>query len=229
MSFIANSAVSLVMLAAVTGSQVTKDNSNISPAPAQQKSSLAASKSTAKTTANHASAKPTSPPEPVLVSVQAGDTLSSIAATNNTTFTRLFDANLDISDPNVITVGQQVRVPDPSEQLAERALPVAPVASVASAPAPVKSVAAAATNYTASYAVSGNDAKAFIYAHESGNNPNSTSPNGCYGLGQDCNGVVRNQCGADYACQDAYFSNYAANRYGGWEGAAAFWQANGWW
>ena len=30
-------------------------------------------------------------------------------------------------------------------------------------------------------------------------------------------------CGVDYNCQDAYFTNYAMNRYGGWEGAYSFW------
>jgi hypothetical protein len=73
------------------------------------------------------------------------------------------------------------------------------------------------------------DAKLFIYMHESGNNPSATNAGGCYGLGQDCNGIVRNQCGADYACQDAYFEQYCTQRYGSWESAKQFWLANSWW
>lgn len=73
------------------------------------------------------------------------------------------------------------------------------------------------------------DAKSFIYMHESGNNPNATNPNGCYGLGQDCSGAVRSQCGANYACQDRWFTNYCMSRYGSWENAVGFWQGHGWW
>lgn len=73
------------------------------------------------------------------------------------------------------------------------------------------------------------DAKMFIYMHESGNNPDATNSQGCYGLGQDCNGIVRGRCGADYACQDGYFTSYCMSRYGSWENAVAYWKANSWW
>lgn len=68
-------------------------------------------------------------------------------------------------------------------------------------------------------------AKAFMYCHESGNDPASRNGGGCYGLGQDCNGLVENQCGANYACQDAFFTDYMQRRYGSWEAARAFWLA----
>lgn len=172
-------------------------------------------------------AAPTAP-APVMVTVQPGDSLAKIAAAYGTTWVRLYDANSSITDPNIINPGDQIRVPDPSEQLASRPLPQ---------PAPVKTVQVATTTTStrpsaapaASYPVSANGAKAFIYAHESGNNPNATNPHGCYGLGQDCNGVVRHACGADYACQDAYFTSYAMRRYGSWENALAFWQSHHWW
>jgi len=176
-----------------------------------------------------ASVKKTQPaaPAPVVVTVQAGDTLEAIAEAHNTTYTRLFDANSFITDPNIINVGDQIRIPDLSEQLTDRGLPAttAPVVTTASQPAATRPVVTTAV----SVPVVGNDAKAFIYAHESGNNPAATSPNGCFGLGQNCNGTVRALCGVDYACQDAYFTNYAISRYGSWEAAASFWQANGWW
>jgi TolA-binding protein len=80
-----------------------------------------------------------------------------------------------------------------------------------------------------------NQYAAFIYGQESGGrvtgNCNTTARNagGCYGIGQDCNGVLYTKCGADYACQNAFFNDYAARRYGGWAGAYNFWKANGWW
>lgn len=178
-------------------------------------------------------AKPAEPAKPaeVKVTVAEGDSLSSIATTHETTWVRLYNANESIANPNVINPGQELRVPRADEQLADRPLPVEqPV--VASAPVATNS-SYTARSYTrapaTSYALSGNAAKDFIYSRESGNNPNATNPSGCYGIGQDCNGVLRAQCGADYACQDAYFTGYAERRYGGWDGAYSFWQANGWW
>lgn len=68
-------------------------------------------------------------------------------------------------------------------------------------------------------------AKAFIYCHESGNDPTATNSGGCRGLGQACPGSKLPCTDHDYACQDAYFTNYMKNRYGTWEAAKAHWQA----
>lgn len=73
-----------------------------------------------------------------------------------------------------------------------------------------------------------NEAKAFIYMKESGNNPAAVNGSGCRGLGQACPGS-KLPCGNDYACQDAYFTNYAMSRYGSWEGAYQFWIGHHWW
>ncbi|MBP9852707.1 MAG: resuscitation-promoting factor RpfB [Patescibacteria group bacterium] len=171
-------------------------------------------------------------PAEVKVTVAEGESLSSIATTQNTTWVRLYNANEQIANPNIINPGDQLRVPNADEQLADRPLPVEQPVAVA-APAAAGSYTAyrapTRTYAAATGPVSGNAAKDFIYSRESGNNPNATNPGGCYGIGQDCNGVVRSQCGADYACQDAYFTGYAERRYGGWEGAYSFWQNNGWW
>ena len=69
----------------------------------------------------------------------------------------------------------------------------------------------------------------FIYMHESGCSTTATNSQGCYGIGQDCNGIVRSLCGSDYACENQYFTNYALSRYGSWANAASVWQSNGWW
>jgi len=73
-----------------------------------------------------------------------------------------------------------------------------------------------------------NQYASFIYMKESGCNLNATNANGCYGIGQDCNGIVRTKCGADYTCQNQYFTNYVNGRYGGWRGAYDFWVSNHW-
>lgn len=169
-------------------------------------------------------------PTPVYVTVADGDSLSSIAETHSTTWVRLYYANDTITDPNIINPGQQLRIPAADEQLPERPLPQSPApALVRQSYSYTYSAPAAQPAPAASYTAPAGDAKAYIYSRESGNNPTATNPAGCYGLGQDCNGVLRAQCGADYACQDAYFDSYATRRYGSWDGALAFWQANGWW
>jgi hypothetical protein len=68
----------------------------------------------------------------------------------------------------------------------------------------------------------------FIYAHESGCNPSSVNSIGCRGIGQACPGS-KLPCGADFACQHAYFTNYAVSRYGSWSAARAFWLQHSWW
>jgi flagellar biosynthesis GTPase FlhF len=78
------------------------------------------------------------------------------------------------------------------------------------------------------YAASGNFYKDYIYRMESGNRTTAVNSIGCRGLGQACPGT-KLPCGDDYACQDAYFTNYAMQRYGSWEAAYNFWLRNHWW
>lgn len=80
--------------------------------------------------------------QPVVHVVVEGDTLDKIAQANNTNYMRLFNANADIQNPDVIYVDQKVRIPAQDEKLAERALPAA--APVAAAPQPVPAAAPAA-------------------------------------------------------------------------------------
>ena len=68
----------------------------------------------------------------------------------------------------------------------------------------------------------------YIYMHESSCNTSAVNSLGCRGIGQACPGD-KLPCGADYACQNAYFTNYAIGRYGSWEAAYAFWLNNHWW
>lgn len=85
-----------------------------------------------------------------------------------------------------------------------------------------------ATASAASGCNTGNRFKDYIYMKESGCNPAAVNSIGCRGIGQACPGS-KLPCGADFACQDAYFSNYAVQRYGSWESAYNFWLNNHWW
>ena len=82
--------------------------------------------------------------------------------------------------------------------------------------------------YAASGCNTGNMYKDYIYNHESSCNPSSVNSIGCRGVGQACPGS-KLPCGADFACQDAWFSQYAISRYGSWEAAYNFWLINHWW
>ncbi|MEO5949311.1 MAG: CHAP domain-containing protein [Candidatus Saccharimonas sp.] len=58
--------------------------------------------------------------EPVVVTVNAGDSLSSIADTYHTSWVRIFNANESIVNPDLIDVGQKFRIPKDDEQLPDR-------------------------------------------------------------------------------------------------------------
>jgi len=197
------------------------------PATAATSSKPATTKKVAATkVADAATPKVAEKPAPVMVTVAEGDSLSSIADAHATTWVRIFNANEGVANPDIINPGDSLRIPTADEQLTDRTLPQAIVTVASTQTTTVRAVASAPA---ASYPVDANSAKAFIYSRESGNNPSATNPNGCYGLGQDCNGVVRSQCAADYTCQDQYFTNYAMRRYGSWENAQAFWLSHHWW
>ncbi|MCA9342491.1 transglycosylase family protein [Candidatus Saccharibacteria bacterium] len=71
-------------------------------------------------------------PAQVVVEVQKGDSLSKIAKANDSTYQRLFYANVFIAHPDVIHPGEQIRIPSSDEELAERPMPekVARVSSI---------------------------------------------------------------------------------------------------
>ena len=111
-----------------------------------------------------------------VVVVNQGDTLDGIAQAHQTTYVRLFDANPGIVDPNVIDVGDRVRIPEPSEQLPDRPLPQ-PVVPAVSYQAPAQTYASAPpiTSYTSGSIWDR------IAACESGGNWSINTGNGFYG------------------------------------------------
>lgn len=54
------------------------------------------------------------------IKIKKGDTLEKIAKQNKTTYTRLFDANKNIKDPDLIFPGDNIRIPAPDEKLPNR-------------------------------------------------------------------------------------------------------------
>ncbi len=120
----------------------------------------------------------------IYVEVVAGDYLEKIALANSTTVQRMFDANTDIVDPDVIQVGQKLRIPKVDEEIAHREFPadvvyVAPVSSYVTPNTPVASVPAPtpATNY----AVGDGSVWDNLAQCESGGNWAINTGNGYYG------------------------------------------------
>lgn len=131
---------------------------------------------------SESTSEPTPVPErqPVIVTVQAGDSLIKIATVHQTTFQRLFDANPAIADPNIINPGDQIRVPFADEVLATRPLPAQP----APTPAPTKTIvkpAAPRRITTSAPAVASGSVWDRLAQCESGGNWAINTGNGYYG------------------------------------------------
>lgn len=61
-------------------------------------------------------------PQPVIYSVVSGDNLSKIGTAHNVEWQRLWAKNTQLTNPDLIHVGDQITIPEPSEQLS-RELP----------------------------------------------------------------------------------------------------------
>ena len=173
--------------------------------------------------------------------VESGDTLSKIShkfAGNDSLVDSIAKAN-KISNVNMIFAGQKLTID--GEAKAEKAQETAPVQAEASAQqtqaAPVQQTQAAPVQEAAPVqqqaapvqetapAATTSSAKEWIAQRESGGSYSAT--NGQY--------IGRYQLSASYLNGDYSASNqervadqYVTSRYGSWEGAQSFWQANGW-
>lgn len=114
-----------------------------------------------------------------MVAVQPGDSLTKIAKANNTTYIRLYDANAQIADPDVIHPGDNLRVPAADEVLASRPMPQE--AAPASQSAVTKAKSPARQPAAAPAASTGGGVWDRLAACESGGNWSINSGNGYYG------------------------------------------------
>ena len=178
------------------------------------------------------------------VTVKAGDTVSELAQKYNTTVNTIQQLN-NLSNPNLIFVGQQLKVNNDNNgqavaqqntnnnaQAAQQATSQNTQAQASTQQAAQQQSAsqntqAQASNNNYSSSVSGNDAaaKAWIAQHESSNNYNAR--NGQY--------IGKYQLSASYLNGDYSPANpervadqYVAQRYGSWTNAQRFWEENGW-
>ncbi|WP_373773619.1 LysM peptidoglycan-binding domain-containing protein [Weissella soli] len=165
-------------------------------------------------------------------SVKSGDTLSEIAETNNTTIEKLAALN-GITNVNFLSIGQEIEV-SADASTAESAAVTTTATSEATttvATATTTSTTSSATTTSGSVydqfiATGGTDTMwTAIVMPESGGNLDAVSANGYRGLGQ-----TKEAWGTgSVATQTAGMINYAVSRYGSFENAISFRQANGWW
>ena len=97
------------------------------------------------------------------IEIKSGDTLTSIADEHKTTYVRIFDANENLVNPDVINAGDKIRIPAADEQLPNRYgdFTATSTAYVASA------TATTASNAAGSY--SGAPKQSFARASSAGN------------------------------------------------------------
>ncbi|WP_143444747.1 LysM peptidoglycan-binding domain-containing protein [Limosilactobacillus mucosae] len=160
-----------------------------------------------------------------LYTVQSGDTLSSISqkfANDNSLVQTLAQQN-NIQDINKIYVGQQLVVKTDG-QVTDAQTTAQPAAQATTQSAAAQT-SQTTSNYTSTAYGSEADAKAWIAAHESGNNYGAR--NGQYiGKYQLSVGYLN----GDYspANQERVADQYVAGRYGSWTNAKQHWLSNGW-
>ena len=174
--------------------------------------------------------------------VKAGDTLSEIAETYNTTVEKLAKLN-NIKNIHLIYV-DQVLVIDGAAPVAETTTTEAPVAEVEETPAVAETVVeettyeetyeapasapAAAESYSAPAAtVSGSEAEAKEWIAQKESGGSYTATNGRY-IGRYQ--LTDSYLNGDYSAenQERVADAYVAGRYGSWTAAKNFWLNNGW-
>ena len=160
-----------------------------------------------------------------LYTVQSGDTLSSISqkfANDNSLVQTLAQQN-NIQDINKIYVGQQLVVKTDGQATAAQT--TAQPAAQATTQSAAAQTSQTTSNYTSTAYGSEADAKAWIAAHESGNNYGAR--NGQYIGKYQLSEAYLN---GDYspANQERVADQYVAGRYGSWTNAKQHWLSNGW-
>ncbi|HEL9645532.1 LysM peptidoglycan-binding domain-containing protein [Streptococcus suis] len=152
--------------------------------------------------------------------VKAGDTLSEIAQTHNTTVDSLVSLN-KIANRNLIHVGQVIELGDTVANKVQESTSV----TTATAEEEVTATTITTGTYASNLSAEDAAAKEWIAMKESGGN--YTAQNGIYyGRYQLTNTYLN----GDYSPenQERVADAYVANRYGSWSAAMGFWMTNGW-
>jgi LysM repeat protein len=101
--------IGLVALGAIASLVLVSGNTAHAKSDVSEKKNVKSSSSTKKTE-----------PKKVIVTIKAGDTLSAIADKYKTSYIRIFDANENIKNPDMIDVNWKVRIPAKDEKLKDR-------------------------------------------------------------------------------------------------------------
>lgn len=170
-----------------------------------------------------------------IYTVKQGDTLSEIALNNGTTIQDILNLNQSITNPNIISVGEQITLPSgQSVQQAQQTTQVAQTQPVAQQP--VQQVQQQATTQQ----TSATQTQAVVNNQGSSNLGNAAEQIAQAESGGDYNArngqyVGKYQLSASYlngdyspANQDRVFQQYCNQRYGSVENALAFRQSHGW-
>lgn len=116
------------------------------------------------------------------VTVNSGDTLEAIGAANGSDYVRIFNANPQIANPDVIDAGEQLRIPTAEEALPDRFGELQAVAAAATQPANYPAQASySAVAPVAATTPAANGAWDQIAQCESGGNWNTNTGNGYSG------------------------------------------------
>lgn len=162
-----------------------------------------------------------------IYTVKSGDTLSGISFTyaNDYSLIDSLASNNNISDKNLIYVGEQLMITDNGtiREATDQEVATTPAADE-SATASTDTTSSASSTYTSNVSGSEAAAKAWIANKESGGS--YTASNGqYYGKYQLSLSYLNGDTSA--ANQEAVADNYVTSRYGSWVAAQTFWQQNG--
>lgn len=159
--------------------------------------------------------------------VKSGDTLNSISQQyvgDKSLVSSIVKAN-NISDQNVIYVGEQLTIPTDSSDNASTNTDSSTTSDNSTNTDSNSSTTTDSSSYTSS--VSGSEAEAKEWIAQKESSGSYTASNGNY--------YGRYQLSLSYLNGDLSASNqekvadqYVASRYGSWTAAKAFWEANGW-
>lgn len=150
----------------------------------------------------HAQTADNAEQKPKIVVVEPGDSLSKIANQNETTYPRLFYANENITNPDLIYPGDELRIPRPDEQLTERPLPGSAPAPTPQSTRPTATGQPAPQEETAPVQSSaGSDVWDRLAMCESGGNWQINTGNGYYGGLQFSLGTWQSVGGTGYPHQ----------------------------